>query len=103
MRLVLLALVVLGCGGRSGDLEGTLHTGVVHGVAQGATRAFLGIPYAAPPVGADRFRPPQPAPRWDGVFDAIEVGVQCPQTFSLGGPGGEEDCLFLNVWRPEGA
>jgi para-nitrobenzyl esterase len=101
-RWLVLAIWLVGCADERDPLEVAIDTGVLHGIAQGETRAFLGIPYAAPPVGADRWRPPQPAPPWEGVRDAIAVGVQCPQTFSITGAGGDEDCLFVNVWTPAG-
>ncbi|XP_046672635.1 venom carboxylesterase-6-like isoform X1 [Homalodisca vitripennis] len=56
--------------------------------------AFLGIPYAAPPVGKFRFLPPQPAQQWEGVRRATEEGNICSQ----GKYGGCEDCLFVNVF-----
>ncbi len=100
-RAWLLAVLLAACGGDDDDgLTVTIDTGVVIGVPQGEARAFLGIPYAAPPVGANRFRPPQPAEPWTEPRDAAGVGSQCPQTFSLAGAGGDEDCLFLNVWAP---
>jgi para-nitrobenzyl esterase len=80
----------------SGKLEGT-KTGT------GDIRAFLGIPYAAPPVGALRWRAPQPAVPWNGTRQAIQVGLQCPQLLSFEGPSYDEDCLYLNVWTPTGA
>jgi para-nitrobenzyl esterase len=100
-RLLLLGLVA--CGG--GDpLEVEIDTGVILGVEQaGDVRAWLGVPYAAPPVGELRWKRPQPAAPWDGVLEAYQVGIQCPQTFSISGPGGSEDCLFVNVWSPRGA
>jgi para-nitrobenzyl esterase len=88
----------------AGDLVGT--KGLYGG------RAWLGIRYAAPPVGANRFRAPQPVEPWKGTFDARAFGASCPQYASpLGGdatapPGslvGSEDCLFLNVYAPESA
>src|SRR4051812_16586323 len=63
--------------------------------------AFLGIRYAAAPVGDLRWRPPQPAAAWSGVQDATKFGNTCPATASTNGPRSEtEDCLFVNVWRP---
>lgn len=63
------------------------------------TMAFLGIPYAAPPVGALRWRPPAPPAAWSGERPALAFGSACPQ---LHGEviEGSEDCLFLNVWAP---
>ena len=61
--------------------------------------AFKGIPFAAPPVGELRWRPPEPVLGWEGVRDASESGAICIQN---GGQGvtQDEDCLFLNVWAP---
>jgi len=63
------------------------------------TQTFKGIPFAAPPVGDLRWRPPQPVSHWDGVRKADALGPVCMQN----GPGGggakpSEDCLYLNVW-----
>jgi para-nitrobenzyl esterase len=75
--------------------------GAVRGLADGVVDEFLGIPYAAPPVGALRWRPPQPAASWSGVRDATQFAPHCPQ---VAGPFGQastsEDCLFLNVFTP---
>src|SRR5580700_6124441 len=83
-----------------GPVTGTAN-GAVRGVANGAVDEFLGIPYAAPPVGALRWQPPQPAASWSGVRDATQFAPHCPQ---LGGPFGlastSENCLFLNVFTP---
>lgn len=104
----------------SGQLQGVEADGVI---------SFKGIPFAAPPVGELRWRPPQPTPRWTGVRQAAEFGGSCMQ--GRGGPppgagaragaaaaqgaspapapapaaapaaqGPSEDCLYLNVWRP---
>jgi para-nitrobenzyl esterase len=77
-----------------------LDTGLVRGIESGATRAFLGIPFAAPPVGDLRFRAPQPAACWTEVRDASAYGSACPQLDRDGAPIGDEDCLTLNVWTP---
>lgn len=64
---------------------------------------YKGIPYAAPPVGKLRWRPPQPAPRWDGVREATAFSLPCPQPPPSGPPfleGWSEDCLTINVWAP---
>ncbi|HET9930810.1 MAG TPA: carboxylesterase family protein [Polyangiaceae bacterium] len=59
---------------------------------------FLGVPYAAAPVGERRFRPPQPVPSWRGLRDATTLPPRCLQLG--GGGGGAEDCLYLNVFVP---
>lgn len=73
--------------------------------ADGQVRAFLGVPYAAPPVGPLRWKPPQPAAKWHGVRDATHFGARCmqPDIFHdmvFRDPGPSEDCLTLNVWTP---
>ncbi len=104
MRSVVLVLAVIAaCGDNGSDLDVTIDTGTVHGAVVEGIRHFLGIPYAAPPVGDLRWRPPQPAIAWTGVLDTRDFGSQCPQSFSLSGAGGDEDCLFLNVYAPSGA
>jgi para-nitrobenzyl esterase len=85
-----------------GELQGVLADGIV---------SFKGIPFAAPPVGELRWRPPQPATRWTGVRQATEFGADCmqgrfgpPPAAVPGAPAPRmpsEDCLYLNVWRPE--
>src|SRR5947208_9316334 len=73
--------------------------GAVRGRVVGGVAEFLGIPYAAPPVGPLRWRPPQPASRWTGVRDARSFGPHCAQPPSpFGGGTGSEDCLYLNVF-----
>jgi para-nitrobenzyl esterase len=76
-------------------------SGLVHGVSEPGVRVFRGIPYAAPPAGSLRWRPPQPPEHWEGVRAAETFGASCPQ------PGAPEpmteDCLTLNVWTPDGA
>jgi para-nitrobenzyl esterase len=81
----------------------TVKTGVLEGLRAEQTPnevAFLGIPYAAPPVGDLRWKPPQPATAWTGVFKARAYGPACPQLPApwLAYIGWSEDCLYLNVW-----
>ena len=73
--------------------------GVVRGAAVDGGYAFLGLPYAAPPLGELRWREPQPPGSWHGVRDATQYAASCPQTPSpFAGPGPfSEDCLYLNV------
>ncbi|MEO6925207.1 MAG: carboxylesterase family protein [Rhodanobacter sp.] len=66
---------------------------------------FQGIPYAAPPVGALRWKPPQPVKPWSGVREARRFGSRCMQLPLFGdmvfrSEGMSEDCLYLNVWKP---
>jgi len=75
----------------------TTESGQVRGVTQDGVVAFLGIPYAAPPVGALRWRAPQPVKPWAGVRAADAFGPSCMQPEV---PKVSEDCLTLNVWRP---
>ncbi|HEV2248357.1 MAG TPA: carboxylesterase family protein, partial [Terriglobia bacterium] len=82
----------------SGTLEGRT-------VDHSSVRAFLGIPFAAPPVGKLRWQPPRPVEPWQGVRKAVAFGPRCMQrniysdmVFRDSGPS--EDCLYLNVWTP---
>ena len=78
-------------------------SGPVRGVTTPQGQAFLGIPFAAPPVGSLRFAPPAPATGWQTVRDATQAGPICPQD-SLPGAGRQsEDCLNLNVYAPHDA
>ncbi|MBK7861759.1 MAG: carboxylesterase family protein [Archangiaceae bacterium] len=74
--------------------------GAVRGTQVGSTWVYLGIPYAAPPVGALRFSPPAPPARFDAPHPATAFGPDCPQRSTDGGFEGDEDCLTLNVWAP---
>jgi para-nitrobenzyl esterase len=71
-------------------------------VVDGGVRAFLGVPFAAPPVGALRWRPPAEAPSWTTPRDAKAVGPACPQLAAPSYARTDEDCLTLNVWTPSG-
>lgn len=82
----------------SGQVEGKT-------TPDGTIRAFLGIPYAAPPVGEWRWREPQPARPWQGVRQAVTFGSRCMQgriydDMVFLDPGPSEDCLTLNIWTP---
>jgi para-nitrobenzyl esterase len=73
--------------------------------ADGQARDFLGIPFAAPPIGPLRWKPPQPAAKWHGVRQATSFGSRCMQQTHYADmvfrdPGENEDCLTLNVWAP---
>ena len=61
-------------------------------------RSFLGVPYAMPPVGELRWRPPRPLPVWSGSRDALQFGAECMQGRGRAPVAMSEDCLFLNVW-----
>src|SRR5215218_6208423 len=79
----------------------TTDRGAVRGTRAGAVDSYLGIRYAAAPVGARRWAPPRPAPRWSGVRFATRYGSRCPAAASTNGPRSvDEDCLFVNVQRP---
>ncbi|MFS8099111.1 carboxylesterase family protein [Lentzea alba] len=75
--------------------------GAVEGTVTSTYRTFGNIPFAAAPVGANRWRDPQPVTRWQGVRDATKPSPACAQTELLGQPASEtEDCLHLNVTTP---
>jgi len=101
MRWLALLVVVCACGEDLGPNDVEIETGVLHGTDDGAgVKSWLGIPYAAPPVGDLRWKPPQRAKSWDGTRDATKVGQKCPQNTVITTGGGIEDCLTLNVWAP---
>ncbi|WP_404538949.1 carboxylesterase/lipase family protein [Dyella agri] len=82
-------------------------SGTLSGIhdAQTGLDEFKGIPYAAPPVGALRWKPPQPAAAWNGARSAEHFGPRCMQRPLFGdmvfrSAGMSEDCLYLNVWKP---
>jgi para-nitrobenzyl esterase len=79
-----------------------VNDGLVRGTAAGTVDEFLGIPYAAPPAGNLRWRPPARPASWEGVRDATQFGPSCPQLPSPFAPPGpfSEDCLYLNVYAP---
>lgn len=74
--------------------------GAVRGVAENGTLAFKGIPYAEPPVGSLRWQPPAAPEAWQGIRDGSRFGPICPQLVGTDVVG-NEDCLTLNVWKPQ--
>lgn len=88
------------------SLEVRVDGGIVRGAVERGVIAFEGIPYAAPPVGALRWEPPQRVKRWRGVRPARHFGPDCAQLPTPGDDGpirtvSKENCLYLNVWRPK--
>ncbi|HJQ84786.1 MAG TPA: carboxylesterase family protein [Candidatus Binatia bacterium] len=91
----------------------TLRAGSIVGTAgRYGGHAWLGVPYAKPPVGQLRWRAPEPPEAWTGTRDAVRFAAPCPQLASRyggiddvrqGEPTGAEDCLYLNVWAPPDA
>ena len=73
--------------------------GLLQGTYENGLTVYKGIPFAAPPVGNLRWRPPQPAAKWQGVREADKF---CPSPIQGSGKGADmsEDCLYLNVWTP---
>ena len=118
VALILLAASCLACRGPREPLTGppdpsslrTLREGVVVGFAHpGGGHAWLGIPFAEPPLGALRWRAPRPPAPWQGTRQALRYGPACPQLAGPAGsadgapagePTGSEDCLLLNVFAP---
>jgi para-nitrobenzyl esterase len=107
------ALLGAGCGGNTTMAETSmevprLQSGPISGVLEDGVWTYLGIPYAAPPVGELRWREPQPAEPWSDVLACDDFGPACPQPpwpypvisgiMDVGVTS--EDCLYLNVWTP---
>lgn len=104
-------------GSRGGSSSATTNTnnillmtrqGQVLGQTDGHVSTFLGIPYAEPPTGRLRFRPPQPKPAWyPHTYNTLHYAPECLQSELIAGPADEEagqerseDCLYLNIWTP---
>ena len=83
----------------------TINTGKLRGSTHNGITSFLGIPYAAPPVGKLRWEPPQPPAKWKGVRNAFHYGHDCmqrifPEDMAPERTKPSENCLYLNVWTP---
>ncbi|MDQ7825380.1 MAG: carboxylesterase/lipase family protein [Candidatus Eremiobacteraeota bacterium] len=109
IALVLICLGVFSTGAFSGasgsdGLAARTGAGMVKGTLEDGILVWKGIPFAAPPVGALRWRPPQPVKPWDGLKDCSAFGPWCPQPKQelIHAEQGRmsEDCLYLNVWAP---
>lgn len=79
--------------------------GTVRGATEGDIASFKGIPYAVPPIGEYRWRPPQPVAAWEGELDATQFGANCahgtwPRDTTRIAENSSEDCLFINLWKP---
>src|SRR5208337_996387 len=95
---------------RADSLKVKTEQGKVRGktINEGKVKAFLGLPFAAPPVGDLRWKAPEPPAKWKGVREAVSYGAHCMQShpfedmiFQDSGPS--EDCLYLNVFAPADA
>lgn len=98
----LLALALGVVAGAASAQQLAVDTGLLAGTAADGVAAYKGIPFAAPPVGPLRWRPPAPPAAWKGVRDATSYGHSCLQPASKWGlvKDQAEDCLYLNVWAP---
>ncbi len=99
------SVLMASCAGNSGNpLQVSTLNGVVEGLElKGGIRAYLGVPFAEPPVGDLRWVAPQPKKNWDGVLSTKEFGPDPMQLPIFGdmafrGKGISEDCLYLNIW-----
>ena len=105
-----LAAAITVSGAVANSTKVKIDTGTLVGSSEGGVKVFKGVPFAQPPVGDLRFRPPQMVAKWSGDRDATQFRLPCPQPVTPGrsnggGVSGEtnEDCLYLNVWAPENA
>ena len=99
--VVFVSLICLSNSYAHDTIVASTDTGPVMGLQTETMNKFLGIPYAAPPVGDLRWRPPQPPTRWQGIRDATQFANHCPQPANFTEPvTTTEDCLYLNVYTP---
>ncbi|WP_180541319.1 carboxylesterase/lipase family protein [Nevskia soli] len=104
MKSIFAFLCAISCFAASADTV-RIDSGSLRGAVSGNVTAFKGVPFAAPPIGANRWRPPQPVAHWSGVRDATQYGADCaqlpfPSDAAPLGTKPSENCLFVNVWTP---
>ena len=105
-RTLALAAALIGLAGVAAAQPAhvAVDSGRLSGVSDGTVMSFKGVPYASPPVGPLRWRPPRPALPWTGERDAAAFGPICPQPqrpeLAESAAAQSEDCLTLNVWAP---
>jgi para-nitrobenzyl esterase len=101
LPLVTAGLAIVAATARGTSMQPTCSVnatqGAIQGVDRGASCSFQGIPFAAPPLNALRWKAPQPGPTWSTTLPANVAPPSCPNVNS-GLPGGNEDCLKLNIW-----
>jgi para-nitrobenzyl esterase len=111
---ILLALAPACAAQRANPLAVTTRAGIVEGAREGEVMSWKGVPFAAPPVGPQRWRAPRPPAKWQGVRAARQFAPSCRQQVVDNGFGPwtaeyvvhgavSEDCLYLNIWKPAGA
>ena len=112
IRAALMGLAAMGAGAAAQPPVVKVDSGQLQGVIDDGVVSYKGVPFAAPPAGELRWRPPQPVARWTGVRQAAEFGADCMQGrfgpppapgSPQAAPAPSEDCLYLNVWTPERA
>ncbi len=105
LALTAVACLLVACVSQPKIPSARVAQGKLVGSTDGKVAAFLGIPYAAPPIGELRWRPPQTAHNWSGARRATEFGANCQQIFNPKDNGvahlpQSEDCLTVNVFAP---
>ncbi len=106
IALVLLSTIAVSCAPASTPIQDAIKidSGQISGTTSGDIHIYKGIPFAAPPVGDLRWKPPQPVAPWQGVKDCTKFGPAPMGYYSTSFPSfsnpPSEDCLYLNVWTP---